>query len=297
MLINKRKAAELGAETVRIVERGWYENRQGDRIPLAERVAGCLAETTLIRPDDWSAVHARAASVAAASPGDRLPTVEVTAETTLAAARRLTGDGAEVMALNFASAKNPGGGFLGGSRAQEESLARSSALYASLLTQRPYYDANRAGPPAVYTDHAIYSPSVPVFRDDEGALLDRPYDVSFVTMPAVNVSAMRQHGRLDGDLIERTMTRRVGHVLALAAARGHCVLVLGAWGCGVLGNDPDLIAGLFADALASPLGRCFEHMTFAVFDPSPDRAIYRAFHDCLTGRAPRPSDAAAAGGG
>ena len=38
-----------------------------------------------------------------------------------------------IMCLNFASAKNPRGGFINGAIAQEESLARASALYASQL--------------------------------------------------------------------------------------------------------------------------------------------------------------------
>ncbi|MDB5297017.1 MAG: hypothetical protein JWO31_3000, partial [Phycisphaerales bacterium] len=189
-----------------------------------------------------------------------------------------------VLALNFASAKNPGGGFLGGSRAQEESLARPSALYATLVTKQGYYDANRAGPRAVYTAHAICSPAVPVLRADDGAWLDVPYDVSFVTMPAANVSAMRQGGgRVDADLVERTMTRRVGHVLALAAARGHRALVLGAWGCGVFGNDLALIARLFADALAGPVAAAFDRVTFAVFDPSPDQGTLGAFRAAFEG--------------
>jgi uncharacterized protein (TIGR02452 family) len=32
----------------------------------------------------------------------------------------------------------------------------------------------------------IYSPGVPVFRDDTGALLEEPYDVAFLTSPAPN---------------------------------------------------------------------------------------------------------------
>jgi uncharacterized protein (TIGR02452 family) len=46
--------------------------------------------------------------------------------------------------LNFASAKNPGGGFLNGAMAQEESLAASSGLYGTLLRNQGYYEANRA---------------------------------------------------------------------------------------------------------------------------------------------------------
>jgi uncharacterized protein (TIGR02452 family) len=99
-------------------------------------------------------------------------------------------------------------------------------------------------------------------------------------MPAVNVSALRQHGRAEAlhEEVEATMRRRVGHVLACAASRGHEALVLGAWGCGVFGNDPRLIAGLFAEALAA-VGRCFEVVTFAVYDPKPGSECLSAFAD------------------
>ena len=72
-------------------------------------------------------------------------TTPVTPETTLGAVQRLaeekgtTGD--NLALLNFASARNPGGGFLGGSNAQEESLARCSALYAC-LKDNPMYAYN-----------------------------------------------------------------------------------------------------------------------------------------------------------
>lgn len=38
----------------------------------------------------------------------------------------------------------------------------------------------------LYTDYVIYSPDVPVFRSDDGDLLDEPYNVSIITSPAVN---------------------------------------------------------------------------------------------------------------
>jgi uncharacterized protein (TIGR02452 family) len=90
---------------------------------------------------------------------------EVTGESSLEAARRLTGP---VAVLNFASARNPGGGFLNGAQAQEEALCRASALYTCLLQARGFYDHHRAHRDPFYTDRVIHSPAVPVFRDDKG---------------------------------------------------------------------------------------------------------------------------------
>ena len=70
----------------------------------------------------------------------------------------LTGQGAEkVGVLNFASAKNPGGGFLNGAMAQEESLAASGGLYRTLTPHEGYYRRNRACGTMMYTGCAIRS--------------------------------------------------------------------------------------------------------------------------------------------
>src|SRR5580704_17181028 len=45
------------------------------------------------------------------------------------------------------------------------------------------------------------------------------------------------------------MEERVERVLDVAALHGHEALVMGAWGCGVLRNDPGMIAELFHLAL------------------------------------------------
>ena len=115
----------------------------------------------------------------------------MTGETTLAAAERL----AEFrpLCLNFASAKNPGGGLLSGSQTQEESLARSSGLYATLLPMTELYAYNRHLGTSLYSDYMIYSPDVPVFRSDSGLLLEVPYLASFITAPAVNAGAVEKN--------------------------------------------------------------------------------------------------------
>lgn len=98
-----------------------------------------------------------------------------------------------MLALNFASARHPGGGFLGGSQAQEESLARASGLSPCLNQFQEMYDTNQRFSSCLYTDHMIYAPDVPVFRDDDDRLLEEPFLVSILTAPAVNAGAVRRN--------------------------------------------------------------------------------------------------------
>jgi uncharacterized protein (TIGR02452 family) len=264
--------AQTAHETVAILDRGWYESSAGERVDLTASLRSIPEATQLIRPDEWPEIERRAAEMAAELPGAS-PTIEVTGETTLSAARRCAAQDRDVFVLNFASARRPGGGFLGGAVAQEESLARASGLYASLRAAPEYYRANRACEGTFYTDHAIYSPSVPVFRDDEGALLREPYSVTFVTMPAVNKDGMHPQPELGADVMER----RIRRVLSLGAVNHHRTLVLGAWGCGAFRNDAEVIARLFAGALNGDFGRAFQRIVFAVYDNSRTRSVYAAF--------------------
>ncbi|MBY0459875.1 MAG: TIGR02452 family protein, partial [Gemmataceae bacterium] len=198
---------------------------------------------------------------------------EVVNDTTLEAARRLAGEGFRPVALNFASARHPGGGFLGGARAQEESLCRASALYACINGNAMYRDHAHTGG-GFYTNYAIYSPDVPVIKDDEGELLDTPYLCAFVTSPAVNVGAIRNDERR---LVRDEMRSRIDKTLTLMAAHGHAAAVLGAWGCGVFKNDPDQIAELFAKALRGKFAGCFARVVFAVLDSSDERRFIGPF--------------------
>lgn len=124
----------------------------------------------------------------------------------------------------------------------------------------------------------IWSPNCPIYRDDEGELLDEPQLVSFITSPAPNAGAVADSRPEELSLIPDVIRRRSEYVLALAASHGCKRLILGAWGCGVFKNDPAVVAAAFADHLRKGAwsGR-FERVVFSVFDRSPSMDAFTAF--------------------
>jgi uncharacterized protein (TIGR02452 family) len=261
----------IAEETVAILERGWYDHPEAGRVTIADDLARSVAATRLWTPEDAATALSRLTPAAPAT----ATRVEVTNEASLAAARRLAGS---VGCLNFASAKNPGGGFLRGAEAQEESLARSSGLYHCLLGVPGFYSFHRSRRDLRYSDHVIFSPAVPVFRDEEGALLARPYPVSFVTAAAPNAGALGP-GHPQAALLPEVLAARTAKVLAVFCASGMRRLVLGAWGCGVFRNPPASVAAAFAEHLG-PSGvfhSRFEHVVFAVLDHAPGAPTFAAF--------------------
>jgi uncharacterized protein (TIGR02452 family) len=271
---------ELAKQTVEIAERGSYQSGSGRVIDIAKSVRACLDATRFFPAEELQ----RLRQEVLAQPGAAVATTfEVANETTLAGIARVLSDGqGAVAALNFASAKNPGGGFLNGSQAQEESLARSSALHASLLRAWEFYKRHRASPSLIYSDAMILSPGCPVFRDDDGKLLEEPHVVTFITSPAPNAGAAANKRPEELPHIPEVIRRRSEYVLALAASQGYKRLVLGAWGCGVFRNDPAVVAGAFLGHLRQGdwSGR-FERVVFSVLDTSPAKETLVAFQRAM----------------
>ena len=109
MQIDRDHAAQLGRETVRILQAGRYQTASGATVDIQEPLTKAVRATISYPPE----AHIPAA--------------------------------------------RPGGGFLNGARAQEESLVRSSGLYAC-IAEDPMYAFHRARHDPVYTDYVIYSP-------------------------------------------------------------------------------------------------------------------------------------------
>ncbi|MGW4567414.1 TIGR02452 family protein [Streptomyces sp. NPDC004561] len=257
----------VATETEIIVAAGRYRAPDGREVSIAAAVESARSGTRMHGPEPVPVPSAPGTGTA----------VEVTGESSLEAARRLAG--APVAVLNFASARNPGGGYLNGAQAQEEALCRASALYTCLLRARAFYDHHRAHRDPFYTDRVIHSPAVPVFRDDRGRLLPEPYLAGFLTAAAPNAGVVRRTAPERAAGLPAALAVRAERVLETAAAHGYRRLVLGAWGCGVFQNGPAQVAGAFR-ALLGPGGRfarTFEHVVFGVLDRTPGATVREAF--------------------
>jgi uncharacterized protein (TIGR02452 family) len=167
--IPRNIATALGRTAVEAAVNGYYFNRTGEKIDWSYFVNAARSAKRSIAPD------APLPDSAAISFDETA--VQVTNETTLGASLRLVESGLRPLALNFANGIHPGGGFLSGSRAQEEVLCRSSALYQTLVNDQMYQEHHKRPRPDS-TDWAIYSPDVPVFRKDDGTELDKPWLLS-----------------------------------------------------------------------------------------------------------------------
>jgi len=269
---------QLAQETLRILREGWYDHVGGERIQLDAALQQAIAGSRFFDPDRLADLMARIEPL----PTDRVGMqVRVVNETTIQGIRYLFDRQApKVLVLNFASAKHPGGGFLSGAQAQEESLARASGLYACLtpfLEEMYQYHRQQRSP--FYSDRMIYSPEVPLFRDHHHLLLARPYFPSILTAPAVNATAIARNAPEQSIAINPVMRRRVGYVLAVARCLGYRYLVLGAWGCGVFGQDPSEMAAHFHFHLyQNPIFQgAFDRVRFSILDTTPDERIISPF--------------------
>ncbi len=266
-----RKA--IARETLRIMEQGYYE-RNGQRVDIDNLQKASIEKSFLLTPEEGEVLIKDCETI---NKQTEKKTVVLTLNcSTVDAILKLKDEGKQVAVLNFASAKNPGGGFRNGAMAQEESLAASSSLYETLLAHEDYYIINRACKTMVYTNHAIYSPDVPFFRDGRFRLMESLVLASVLTLPAVNMGQVKLKGE-DVEEAEKAMRHRMKLALAIFAHQNCRHLVLGAYGCGVFRNDPEKIALWWKELLDNDFKNVFDTIFFAVLDRSATENCIRPF--------------------
>lgn len=251
---------ESAARVLQLIKTGEYFV-DGKSVRFANEQAEAENTTRLYTPEECESISYSS---------EPMPEIRVVDGTTQEIAMKLVNLAqGKVCLLNFASARNPGGGFLNGAKAQEEDLCRCSGLYPCLLTCPQYYEANRQQPSLLYTDYAIFSSNVPFFKiNGSGDLLPSPFLVSVITAPAPNSAPFLQN-HPDGTFqIEETFLRRWRYILRIARDQGISRLLLGAWGCGAFGGDPVVASRTAKQAIQSD-GGGIEEVVFAI--PSSSR--------------------------
>lgn len=227
--------------------------------------------------------------------GERPAQRVVSGKRTFEAARDYAQAGKRVCVLNFASSVCPGGGVTYGSQAQEESLCRVSSLYPALSDEsvKPFYDRHweliRAGAmKRENRDDCIFTPGVVVLCEDGGDEAPLPQSERY-TVDVITCAAPDLRRTDDGSMYAPTqeellclLAKRWRRILAVAAANGAQVLILGAFGCGVFANPPELVVRAFEQA-SQEIDRCFETIEFAVYARSADSPNLLAFSVLRTG--------------
>lgn len=164
--------------------------------------------------------------------------------------------------LNFASYKHPGGMFLQGSCAQEESLCHASALYNVLSKCQSFYDWNNQHKNrALYLNRALYSPDVPFFSGKGD--LNWIIDCDVITCAAPNRAAAQKYCHVSDAENHEVLESRIRFVLSIAEHEQVDTLILGAFGSGVFGQDGTEVAEIFKKLLVEEFWT-FEKIIFAI---------------------------------
>ena len=184
---------------------------------------------------------------------------------------------------NFASASNPGGGVMYGSRAQEESLCRCSTLYPVLNSDanwKNFYSVNRERKNPLHDDACIYTPEITVCKSDIDKPTRLPRDkwdlVDVITIAAPNL----RNFIISDDELFALHESRLRHMFTIAAYHGADIFITGAFGCGAFQNNPEVVAQVYKKILAEFDG-CFKEIIFAIYCLPQETINYDTFKRVL----------------
>jgi len=291
---NREALREIAESTMKAIERGAVRTHDNTHHTLHTQAA--IENTCFFHPHSLSPSK----YPSAAHCGKTLAYISILGISTVHCCRLLTNilrnnhsGSQKIGVLNFASATSPGGGFLNGAQAQEESIARSSTLYPTLRygteSQKFYRLHNENYGGHFYTNAMIYSPDVELFRDDDGTWI-APIPVDVLTCAAVNAGGVRgskeafQKGRwATENHIKSVMKERMARILYLFELWNVRNIVLGSFGTGVFCNDVDVVAKIWVDLLSAPnarFSRSFDRVMFAIMG----RKTFTEFEKSFNGR-------------
>lgn len=179
--------------------------------------------------------------------------IDVINSDTFLACSQYVKQGYNVVALNMACERNPGGGVRKGSSAQEEDCFRRSNYFQSLTPD--FYPL----PP----ETCIYTPIVTVIKDEKYKLLDEPFIVSMIACAATRNPLLLENGDYKYPIDRKTMLDKINQIFQIAYLHNKDTIILSALGCGAFHNPPIEVAQMFNEIMTKYKG-CFKNLIYAV---------------------------------
>lgn len=175
----------------------------------------------------------------------------------------------KICLLSFSDPFKPGGGYLKGRIGQEESICRQTLLFPTLCESNMYKINKENVKSITQYDTMIFSPDVYIIRDDDFNLLEKKsFTVDVISSPPVDNRNNFQNSAI-------IMERRIRRIVFLAANKGAEILILGAFGCGILKNDPSFISQIFKKILvAEGLKNYFKVVVFPIYKNDGNYVIF-----------------------
>jgi len=252
----------------------------------SERLKKAIADSRAAQKIYWEGEKIEYGQARFNKPANMVLSQKKTVEAAMPYARA----GKKTCILNFASSVAPGGGVLTGEQAQEESISRVSTLYFAISdpeTAGRFYDyhwelirkgqMNRRN-----RDDIIYTPGIVAVRDDaNGEILMGEEDwfgMDVITCAAPDVRQLGDPAQFVPTWEELRSLHEIRWRCILSAVARHeaDVLILGAFGCGVFANPPELVAEAFNSVLPE-FRYHFETIEFGNYCRSREDPNYKAF--------------------
>ena len=264
----KEMRADIFQNTIALVNQGFYITESGRKIVMDNdrMLSGTKFYSRQFDVCDIPAINSRT-------------TVEVVDADCLLEGIRLLDEGYRPAVLNMANRRTPGGGVLNGAAAQEETIFRRTNIFRSLYQFAPFagdYGVRKSALqyPMDRNFGGIYTPSVTVFREEEGngfRLMEEPRWLSFISVAGMNRPQLKSDGMIVDHLVE-PIRHKIRTILRIGLAHGHDSLVLGALGCGAFCNPPAQIARLFHEVLMeNEFADKYRHISFAILEDHNSR--------------------------
>lgn len=253
-MASKSKRIAVQNETIKAFELGRYTTPKGNNILINKGdILNCTKNTTYhtFKEVDQELSKRKIKT-------DHKTKILLFNKDSLEAGVMMQHNGYNPVILNMASFKNPGGGYLNGASAQEESLFRRTCLHLCLDGE----NKNKLYPIAY--DAAIYSKDVLAVRRSEE--LNYEFVEKYRKLSIISSSAYKCGvGEVYTDKIKKIMKYKLEMIFKLGILYEHDSLMLGAFGCGAYHNPANIIAEICKELIQEYDGyyRC---IAFAILD-------------------------------